>query len=40
MRSLAVTRAGTGSSRAKALLHLQSASGQPHVAHTRPAAVE
>jgi hypothetical protein len=40
MRSLAVNRAGTGSSRAKVLLHLQSAAGQPHVGQMRPAPLE
>jgi hypothetical protein len=40
MRSLAVTRAGTASSRASVLLHLQSVAGQPHVGQTRPAPLE
>jgi hypothetical protein len=37
---LAVNFAGTGSSRAKLLLHLQSAAGQPHVGQIRPAPLE
>jgi hypothetical protein len=37
---LAVNIAGTGSSRAKLLLHLQSAAGQPHVGQIRPAPLE
>jgi hypothetical protein len=37
---LAVNFAGTASSRAKLLLHLQSLAGQPQVGQMRPAPLE